>query len=474
MSFLDFDPDGYKLCVKQFMRFLARTAGTFHRYKTDICCIDSQTRILGAGSNTNGDLENSTSILTTSGGSTVVAGPNATNSQSDLLGQSLASSSGSLLELPHSLPHNNLSHDNLPDRNPSQDELYRISSRSPSPQGSEDLLDGLELGKFLKAAVLGMELGERRAKLKALKKLSAHELEREDNILRNRQLMEDMGLLEDIFDNPSFTKSQTGKTKPHAGKPGVRHSSHRPTGDDDDFIDDDDLLSDNHSTSGNIAESIGVRVRRSSRLSSNIASNTANNDGVGSGNMARVSNADPACGSHDPSSLLSGEESAAPPRSSLPATDTVVNAAGGSAIVSSDVLNSSHSAGGSARIPDALFDKRPMSDSGKLALLLFTHFPKYVNVEKHLDAIENAWATPHRVTRTINKAVLCTRGTAFEILSHVDQAGWPHWLTKYFSYLTVTDFGRCWGVAIALWTELERAYGFASPVSGCAIIGIAR
>lgn len=29
MSFSDFDPDGYKLCVKQFMRFLARTSKSF-------------------------------------------------------------------------------------------------------------------------------------------------------------------------------------------------------------------------------------------------------------------------------------------------------------------------------------------------------------------------------------------------------------------------------------------------------------
>jgi hypothetical protein len=100
-----------------------------------------------------------------------------------------------------------------------------------------------------------------------------------------------------------------------------------------------------------------------------------------------------------------------------------------------------------------------------LHAFIVSRFPLSTMIEAQ--AIKTTWAIPNKASGIINRAILCTRGTAKEILAHVNRADWPEWLTKYFDYLTLLDLGRCWGVAIALWTDLERVYGFHSSVSTC-------
>jgi hypothetical protein len=287
----------------------------------------------------------------------------------------------------------------------SENQLFHIPSRSPSP---EDLLEGLKLGDHLTAAVLKMERNARRKRIAELKKCLDYELEREDNILRNRQLMEGLGLNKDIFAGmPTRSKKKT-------------HSSRsKPTEDDDDNFNGDNHGDDD--TLGNSVEDLGgTRGRRSARLALLTRDDSMPSEGNTNNNNEQ--------GSDDAGSTV-------------PAT-------------------SSHS------IPEA----GALTADGLHAFVV-SRFPFSTMVGAH--AIKTTWAFPNKTSGVVDRAILCTRGTAKDILAYVNRTDWPDWLTKYFDYLTVLDLGQCWGVAIALWTDLERTYGFQSSVSTCFFASLA-
>lgn len=283
-----------------------------------------------------------------------------------------------------------------------------VPSRSSSP---EDRLEGLKLGNYLKAAVLKMGRDERRKKIAELKKCSDYELVREDNILRNQQLMEGLGLNEDIFRG----MRPKSKKKPHTARS-------KPTDDDDDDFNGDNDEDDVAHVEG----PGGTRGRRSARLTTSSTRDEASDS---------ISIPDPTSPYVHPMPLegvTDNEQADDNVGSTAPVTD------------SHTTLEETHTAGG-------------------LHTFLVSRFPRCTLIGAQ--AIEATWAIPNNTSTVIDKVILCTRGTAKDILTHVNRAGWPGWLIKYFDYLSCSDLGRCWGVAVALWTDLERVHGFRSSVS---------
>jgi hypothetical protein len=46
----------------------------------------------------------------------------------------------------------------------------------------------------------------------------------------------------------------------------------------------------------------------------------------------------------------------------------------------------------------------------------------------------------------------------------INRSGWPAWLGEKFDHYASLQFGGTWKDAIIIWTEIERAMGFRSPV----------
>jgi hypothetical protein len=49
--------------------------------------------------------------------------------------------------------------------------------------------------------------------------------------------------------------------------------------------------------------------------------------------------------------------------------------------------------------------------------------------------------------------------------SSVNIEGWPTWMQTYFAYLLNEEWGVEWVAMVTVWSELERIYGFTTPVS---------
>lgn len=329
--------------------------------------------------------------------------------------------------------------------------LYSIASRSLSP---EDLPEGLELGEYLKEALLRMEKGDRQKKITELRKLSDYELAREDNIFRNRKLMQDMGLGDNIFSDSTLSKSLERNTSAAGSSQAHRSGRHSKPTDDDDFMDDGCSLSDDGVSNNRLAGA--SEVRRSGRLLKPI-NDVA--DGVGSGE-GFTSPADESGGM-----LGSVEESIVGASMEPSSKDNRAN----------EGINPSTEFP-TADLSEAVKSGPPsLSMSSPLSSLFAAFFPGY-NAATDVAAIEEAWVTPERnVVAVIDKAVLCARGSGLDLFTHVNREDWPDWLLKAFNYLTGCDLGCCWGVAVVLWIELERAYGFStlSPVSRNEIVYVA-
>jgi hypothetical protein len=52
-------------------------------------------------------------------------------------------------------------------------------------------------------------------------------------------------------------------------------------------------------------------------------------------------------------------------------------------------------------------------------------------------------------------------------LDQVDKSNWPKWIAEPYSMFTRKDFGSRWISSVIGWTEIERKYGFVSPVGPC-------
>jgi hypothetical protein len=96
-------------------------------------------------------------------------------------------------------------------------------------------------------------------------------------------------------------------------------------------------------------------------------------------------------------------------------------------------------------------------------------FPEYPDGEGDAEAIEVAWAVSAKDLEGVEREWAAANRIAAQrnngILTYVNRSDWPDWVSKIFEYLTMNDMGSLWSLAVSLWTELERHYGFMSPVS---------
>ena len=130
MSFADFDQEGYKGCVKQFMRFLARSSSMYH-FKLEVFPLLTIDSPLATSSN-----EDVPSVVTTGVGVVVTD-------------QTSASSRGRSASCPSTPVSQAASLESLLGTSPAN-KLHRIPSRSPSP---EDLLGGSRAGRILEGGL---------------------------------------------------------------------------------------------------------------------------------------------------------------------------------------------------------------------------------------------------------------------------------------------------------------------------------
>jgi hypothetical protein len=283
---------------------------------------------------------------------------------------------------------------------------YSQLDNTPSPEAGSvremsllrlaDPLEGLALGEHLTAEILGLGEVERSERVGGLKKMSRSELDREDNIARNRKLLDSLELgpgHTSIFEDIGTSATEKAPTAPKGKKntPSIKPTPIR--------------CSARQQQSNSEVEN--VIIMEDSGVASESGPSPMSNDARDSDNLTSVS------------------------------------------------------ANNETRIIGTTYTFRTF---------IASLFPEYPDGEGDVVAIEVAWATSAKDLKGVERKWAAANGIAARrnnnsILTCVNRSDWPDWVSKNFEYLTMNDVGSLWSVAVSLWTELERHYGFMSPVS---------
>jgi hypothetical protein len=265
----------------------------------------------------------------------------------------------------------------------------------------------LKLGEHLTAEILGLGEIERSERVKALKKMSRGELDREDNIVRNRKLLDSLEI-------------------------GPRHAS--------------------------IFEDIGASEAEKAHVARKGKTNNVGADPAPARRLRRQQRSD--AEDENPISMENGNVASelSGPFTSAAATHT----SGATSPVSNRTAHTT-------TVP-ANNETRIIAGRYTFRTFIASLFPEYPDGQSDAEAVEIAWATSDEDLEGVEREWaaanrISARRVNTNILTYVNKSDWPDWLSKNFEYLTMNNVGSLWSLAVVLWTELERHYGFASPVS---------
>jgi len=282
---------------------------------------------------------------------------------------------------------------------------YSQLDKTPSPEASPvqemgslppaDPLEGLVLGEHLTAEILGLGEVERSERVGGLKKMSRSELDREDNIPRNRKLLDSLEL-------------------------GPRHTS--------------------------IFEDIGTSTTEKAPTALKGKKNTPSIKPTPIHRSARQQQSN-----SEVENVIIMEDSGVASKSS---PSPMLNDARDSDNLTLLSVNNE------TRIIGTMYTFRTF---------IASLFPEYPNGEGDAVAIEVAWAASAEDIESVEREWAVANRVAARrdnsILTYINRSDWPDWVSKNFEYLTMNDVGSLWSLDVSLWTELERHYGFMSPVS---------
>ena len=310
---------------------------------------------------------------------------------------------------------------------PSTPPLHQ-SSPSPPP------ITLLRLGSHLRDRVNGLSPQGRTREITRLTHLSGYERDRENNILRNKQLMEWCGI---ATDGPGIRKSQREKTK---SRKNDENDDFQPEGSDSE-----------QRPSGPPAGRPRPRPVRSSRQrQADAVADSLGNAGSDGEQPQRELVADQ---TKEPALNQNGQ--------------TIENSANGSEqVIDSGENGQEHVIGNGEIENEEAIGNREVENDGATDV-----FNDGLSVgqdeleEEMVDQLdEDAYVPIVSAYETANTNLTQVPAVA------VNQDGWPQWLGDWYAVFSAKDFGAVWTTLIARWTVIERGYNWASPVSRCCFV----